>query len=77
LVGKLALHIWNEKWDKSLFKTVQCGSIFLSMLNALTNEDPKKRPSIASVLDIFTSLRSRWNCQIVASAMRFRVVGFV
>jgi hypothetical protein len=73
----VALCIWDDEWDKDLFKTADGASIFLSKLNALTKEDPKKRPSIASVLDIFTSLRSRWNCQIVASAMRFRVVGFV
>jgi hypothetical protein len=55
-VGKLALCIWDDKWDITLFKTVQCGSIFYSKLNALTNEYPTKRPLLASVLDIFTSL---------------------
>jgi hypothetical protein len=54
-VGKLALCIWNDKWEKTLFKMVQCGSIFFSKLNALRNEDLGKRPSLASVLDIFTS----------------------
>ena len=29
-VGKLALLIWNDKWDPHLFKTVECRSIFLS-----------------------------------------------
>jgi hypothetical protein len=28
---------------------------FFSKLNVLTNEDPKRRPSLASVLDIFIS----------------------
>jgi hypothetical protein len=48
-VGKLALRIWNDEWNRILFKTVQCGSIFLSKLNALTNKDPTKKPSIASI----------------------------
>jgi hypothetical protein len=51
----VALCIWDDEWDKDLFKTADGASIFLSKLNALTKEDPKKRPSIASVLDIFTS----------------------
>jgi hypothetical protein len=55
-VGKVALHIWDDEWDKDLFKTTDVRArIFLSKLNALTNKDPKKRPSLASVLDIFTS----------------------
>jgi hypothetical protein len=55
LVGKMALCIWNDEWDKILFKTVGGASILLSKLKAITNNDPKKRPSLASVLDIFTS----------------------
>jgi serine/threonine protein kinase len=54
-VGKLALSIWNDEWDPHLFKTAECGSIFLSKLTALTNEDPMKRPSLAHVLEIFKS----------------------
>ena len=54
-IGKLALRIWNDKWDPHLFKTVEYGSIFLPKLTTLTNEDPTKRPSLAHVLDIFTS----------------------
>jgi serine/threonine protein kinase len=55
LVGKQALSIWNDEWDRHLFKTTECGSIFLSKLTALTNKDPTKRPSLAHVLDIFKS----------------------
>jgi hypothetical protein len=55
LVGKLVLRIWNDEWNKTLLKMVQCGSIFFSKLTALSNEDPMKRPSIVRVLDIFTS----------------------
>jgi hypothetical protein len=54
-VGKLALRIWNDEWDRDLFKTAECGSIFLSKLTALTNEDPTERPSLAHVIDIFKS----------------------
>jgi hypothetical protein len=54
-VGKLALRIWNDKWDNTLFKTEHCRSIFLKKLTVLINEDPTKRPSLADVLDIFTS----------------------
>jgi hypothetical protein len=54
-VGKLALSIWNDEWDPHLFKIAQCGSIFLSKLTALTNEDPTKRPSLVYVLEIFKS----------------------
>ena len=54
-VGKLKLHIWNDKWDPYLFKIVEFGSIFFSKLTALTNEDPTKKPSLARVLDVFTS----------------------
>jgi serine/threonine protein kinase len=42
LVGKLALRIWNDEWDRDLFKTVEYGSIFLLKLTALTNEDQLK-----------------------------------
>jgi hypothetical protein len=28
-VEKLALCIWNDEWNPPLFKTVECGSIFL------------------------------------------------
>jgi serine/threonine protein kinase len=55
LVGKFALSIWNDEWDPRLFKTAECGSIFLSKLTVLTNEDPTKRPSLAHVLEIFKS----------------------
>ena len=55
LVGKLALHIWNDKWDPHLFKTIEYGSIFLSKLTSLTNKDPMKKPSLAHVLNIFKS----------------------
>jgi serine/threonine protein kinase len=55
LVGKLTLHIWNDEWDPHLFKTTECGSIFLSKLTALTNKDPTKKPSLVHVLDIFKS----------------------
>jgi hypothetical protein len=75
-IGKVALHIWNDEWDKNLFKTTSGASIFLSKLNALINKDPKKRPSLASILDIFTSLPTEWNCQIFASTMIFRVIAF-
>jgi hypothetical protein len=54
-VGKLVLSVWNDEWDPHLFKTVECGSIFLSKLTALTNEDPTKRPSLAHVIEIFKS----------------------
>jgi serine/threonine protein kinase len=54
-VGKLALSFWNDKWDLHLFKTAECGSIFLSKLTALTNKDPTQRPSLARVLEIFKS----------------------
>jgi serine/threonine protein kinase len=54
-VGKLALSIWNDKWDPHLFKTAEYGSIFLSKLTALTNKDPTKRPSLAHVLKIVKS----------------------
>jgi serine/threonine protein kinase len=54
-VGKLALRIWNDEWEPDLFKTVECGSIFLSKLTTLTNEDPTKRPPLAHVIDIFKS----------------------
>ena len=49
LVGKMALCIWNDKWDKVLFKTVEVTSILLSKLKAITNYDPKKKPSLTSV----------------------------
>src|SRR5450759_2678162 len=55
-VGKLALEIWHDEWDKQLFKTGECGSLFLKNLNALTNEDPERRPSLAYVLN---SLKSK------------------
>ena len=54
-VGKLALRIWNDKWENTLFKMEYFRSIFLKKLTALTNEDPTKKPSLAHVLDIFTS----------------------
>ena len=54
-VGKLTLKSWNDKWDRDLFKTAKCRSIFLPELTALTNEDPTKRPSLAHVIDIFKS----------------------
>ena len=54
-VGKLALRIWNDKWDQDLIKTEESGSIFLSKLTALTNKDPAKRPPLVHVLDIFKS----------------------
>jgi serine/threonine protein kinase len=49
-VGKLALRIWNDKWDQDLFKTIECGSIFLSKLTTFTNENPTKRPPLAHVI---------------------------
>ena len=75
-IGKVALGIWDDKWDKNLFKTTHGASIFLSKLKTLTNKDPKKRPSLASILDIFTSLPIEWNCQIFASIMIFRIIAF-
>jgi serine/threonine protein kinase len=54
-VGKLALRIWNDEWDRHLFKTAECGSNFLSKLTALTNEDPTERPPLAHVIEIFKS----------------------
>jgi hypothetical protein len=38
-----------------LFKTAECGSIFLSKLTALTNKDPIQRPPLAHVIEIFKS----------------------
>ena len=55
LVGKLALRIWNDEWNQDLFKTAEYGSIFLSKLTALTNEDPTKKPPLAHVINIFKS----------------------
>ena len=49
-IGKLALKIWNDEWDRHLFKTRECGSIFFSKLTALISKDPGKRPSLAHVL---------------------------
>jgi hypothetical protein len=54
-VGKVAQCIWHEERDKDLFKGPVGASIFLSKLNTLIHEDPKKRPSLVSVLEIFTS----------------------
>jgi hypothetical protein len=54
-VEKVAQHFWNDKWNKDLFKGPAGASIFFSKLNALTHEDPKKRPSLSSLLEIFTS----------------------
>lgn len=55
-VGKLALEIWHDEWDKHLFKTPECGTLFLRKLTALTDKDPAKRPSLAEVLG---SLKSK------------------
>jgi hypothetical protein len=53
LVGKMAQCIWHNKWDKDLFTKGVGTSIFLLKINALIHEDPKKRPSLASDLEIF------------------------
>jgi hypothetical protein len=47
-VGKLALRIWNDKWDPYLFKTVECGSIFLSKLIALIKRRSNKEAFISA-----------------------------
>jgi hypothetical protein len=54
-VGKAAQLIWEDKWDKELFKGAVGTSIFLYKLHQLQYEDPKKRPTLASILEIFTS----------------------
>jgi hypothetical protein len=37
-IEKVVLSIWDDEWDKDLFKTADGASIFLSKLNALTKE---------------------------------------
>jgi hypothetical protein len=54
-VGKVAQLIWEDEWDKELFKSAVGASIFLYKLHQLQHEDPKNRPSLASILEIFTS----------------------
>jgi hypothetical protein len=54
-VGKVAQPIWEDEWDKELFKSTVGASIFLYKLHQLQHEDPKNRPSLASILEIFTS----------------------
>jgi hypothetical protein len=54
-VGKVAQLIWEDKWDKELFKGAIGTSILLYKLHQLQHEDPKKRLSLASILEIFTS----------------------
>jgi serine/threonine protein kinase len=54
-VGKLALRIWNDEWDRHLFKIAECRSIFFSKLTTLTNKDPTERPPLAHVIEIFKS----------------------
>jgi hypothetical protein len=54
-VGKVAQIIWEDEWDKELFKSAVGASIFLYKLHQLQQEDPKKRPTLVSILEIFTS----------------------
>jgi serine/threonine protein kinase len=54
-VGKVAQLIWEDEWDKELFKSAVGASIFLYKLHQLQHEDPRKRPTLASILEIFTS----------------------
>jgi hypothetical protein len=54
-VGKVAQLIWKDEWYKELFKSVVGASIFLYKLHQLQQEDPRKRPTLASILEIFTS----------------------
>jgi hypothetical protein len=51
----MAQCIWHGEWDKDLSKEVVGMSIFLLKLNQLIHEDVKKRPLLASVLEIFVS----------------------
>jgi hypothetical protein len=55
LVGKVAQLIWSDKWNKDLFKGPASVSIFLYELYQLINKDPRKRPLLVSILEIFTS----------------------
>jgi hypothetical protein len=54
-VGKVVQLIWEDEWDKELFKSAVGANIFLYKLHQLQHKDPKKRPSLASILEIFTS----------------------
>jgi hypothetical protein len=55
-VGKMAQCIWHEEFDKDLFTGGVGASIFLLKLHVLIHEDPIKRPLLASVPKIITSL---------------------
>jgi hypothetical protein len=70
-IEKVVLSIWDDEWDKDLFKTADGASIFLSKLNTFTNEDPKKRHSLASVLDIFTS--SPYKMELLDCCFRYEI----
>ena len=51
----MAQCIWYGEWEKDLSKEVVGMNIFLLKLNQLTHEDVKKKPLLASILEIFMS----------------------
>ena len=67
-VGYLARMIWNNKDSAELLKHDMTKIAFGLKLDALVNEDPKKRPSLAKVVEDLMS--SRYNFPILERCFR-------
>jgi hypothetical protein len=67
-VGYLARMIWNNEDSTELFKHNKTKIAFGVKLDALVNEDPKKRPSLAKVVEDLMS--SRYNFPIPERCFR-------
>jgi hypothetical protein len=67
-VGYLGRQIWNNEDSPELFKTEYTKVNFGLKLDALCNPDPRRRPTLAKLVEEFRS--SRFNFPVPESCFR-------